>query len=104
MSFRSDKKRSQNVSLNDAIETDKNGNELTMMDVIAAPDTIAEDIDLKMQCERLRKEVDLLEGREAIIIRLRYGLDNTFPLTQRQIAVMLGISRSYVSELAYYKW
>ena len=69
------------------------------MDVIAAPDTIADDLDLKMRCERLRKAVDSLKGRESDIVRMRYGLGNSHPLTQRQIAAMLGISRSYVSRI-----
>ena len=104
MNFRAEKKTAQNVSIYDPIETDKNGNELTIIDVISTPDIILDDLDTKIKCEKLRDVVcHSLHGRDASIIWMRYGLNGSEPMTQKKVAGILGISRSYVSELAYCK-
>lgn len=100
MFLRAAKKTSLNVSISDPIDTDKHGNELTLLDIISCEDTIADDLDRKQKCQRLRGLVDTLaDDREAEIIRLRYGLNGGEPLTQKEIAVKLNISRSYVSRI-----
>ena len=100
MYFRSRKKLSAEVSLSDTIDIDKDGNPLTYMDVISAPDTIAEDIDLKIMSEKAKRIImTCLDAREKEIIVYRYGLDGDKPLTQRELASKLGISRSYVSRI-----
>ena len=97
MYLRSTKKTSLNVSISDPIDTDKHGNELTLLDIISCEDTIADDLDTKLKCLQLRGLVTKLgDPREIEIIRLRYGLDGTEPLTQKEIAAKLDISRSYV--------
>jgi len=100
MHFRSQKKHSCEVSINEAIDTDKDGNPLTYIDIISCDDTIAEDIDLRLNT---RKAIELirtrLDERERKIIILRYGLDGRTPVTQRELAEKLGISRSYVSRI-----
>ena len=100
MSLRAAKKSAQDVSISEPIDTDKHGNELTLLDVISCEDTIADDIDVKLRCERLREMMPrLLEGRELEIISKRYGLFGRRPQTQREIAAALNISRSYVSRI-----
>ena len=98
MYFRSQKKLQGEVSLSDSIETDKEGNALQLMDVVGVDDTMLDDIHDRDSALRLHQLVrDRLTTREAEIIRLRYGLGGTIPLTQREIAASFGISRSYVS-------
>ena len=100
MYFRSLKKTAGDVSINDPIDSDKDGNPLTLLDVVADEGNIADLIDEKMEGEKLRTLVATrLEPRERIIVRLRYGLDGDAPLTQREIAKKLNISRSYVSRI-----
>lgn len=100
MYFRSQKKLSCEVSINETIDTDKDGNPLTYSDIIACDDTIAEDIDLKINSSRAITFIrSVLTPRERQIIVLRYGLNNRRPVTQREIATMLNISRSYVSRI-----
>ena len=100
MFFRSAKKTAQDVSLNDPIDTDKDGNTLTLLDTIATDDHILEDIDLRMKVRQLYDAVKTrLSPREREIILLRYGLTGQRPLVQREIAKKLNISRSYVSRL-----
>ncbi len=100
MYFRSLKKSSHDFSLDEPIDSDSEGNPLTLMDIICTQDNIADDIDLKIKSEKVRVLVNSLSNkREKLIIVLRYGLDNKEPMTQREIAKMLGISRSYVSRL-----
>ena len=97
MYFRSQKKLQGEVSLSDSIETDKEGNALELMDVVGVDDTMLDDIHDRDSALRLRQLVDqCLTAREARIIRLRYGLGGTIPLTQREVASSFGISRSYV--------
>ena len=100
MYFRSMKKTNQEVSMNEPIDTDKNGNTLTLIDIIACDDTIIEDIDTKMKLERLTLIIDkVLDKREKNIVIERYGLNGNPPLTQRETAIKLCISRSYVSRI-----
>lgn len=100
MYFRSQKKLQGEVSLSDTIETDKEGNALQLMDVVGVDDTMLEDIHDRDNALLLHKLIaEHLTAREAKIIRLRYGLGGTVPLTQREIAVSFGISRSYVSRI-----
>lgn len=100
MYFRSQKKLSAEVSINETIDMDKDGNPLTYVDIISTDDTIAEDIDLKCRSERAREIIDrYLDKREREIIVLRYGLAGGRAITQRETAEKLGISRSYVSRI-----
>ena len=83
--------------MNDPIDTDKDGNALTLLDVIAEEDSIADDLDRKIKTNHLREYIQhCLTPRERTILMLRYGLDGSDPLTQREVAARLGISRSYV--------
>lgn len=100
MHFRNGRKNALNISISDPIETDRDGNTLTFMDIIACEDTIAEDLDLKWKSSKLRCYMhEVLDSREQQIIRLRYGIDTPGPLTQQVVAQRLGISRSYVSRI-----
>ena len=100
MHFRSVKKSSQDVSLNDAIDTDKDGNPLTLMDVMAVDDDILENIDRDMNLKVLYDYVSTeLNDREREIIIYRYGLYGHDTLTQRELAKHLNISRSYISRI-----
>lgn len=100
MYFRSQKKLQGEVSLADSIDTDKEGNALQLMDVVGVDDTMLDDIHDRDSALRLRRLVaETLTAREAEIIRLRYGLGGTVPLTQKEVASSFGISRSYVSRI-----
>lgn len=100
MYFRSQKRLSGEISLSDAIETDRDGNTLSLMDVISVDDSMLEDLDTRESCLKLRRNISAcLTDREAKIIALRYGLNNQPPKTQREIASLCGISRSYVSRI-----
>ena len=100
MFFRSKKKDSNVISVNEPIDTDSEGNPLTLIDIIYCDDTISDDIDLKKKSARLYELIDAMaEGRDKEIIIRRYGLYNTKELTQREIADKMGISRSYVSRI-----
>ena len=98
MYFRSQKKVQGEVSLSDSIEMDKEGNSLQLIDVIGVEDTMLDDLHDRDNAIRLHRLIqEKLTTREAEIIRLRYGLGGTIPLTQREVAASFGISRSYVS-------
>ena len=100
MYFRSSKKSSQDISLNEPIESDSDGNPITLMDVMFCEDTISDDIDFKIKSEKLKTFIEKLDNKkENEIIIKRYGLDDSKPMTQREIANNLGISRSYVSRI-----
>ncbi len=100
MFFRSKKKRGQEISINDQIDIDKDGNPLTYLDIISVNESIENDLDLKIHIEKIRALVDtVLLPREKEIIVLRYGLKGYQPRTQRDVAKHLGISRSYVSRI-----
>ena len=98
MHFRSQKKLQGEVSLSESIESDRDGNSLQLMDVIGVDDTMLDDLHDRDNAIRLHRLIqEKLTPREAEIIRLRYGLGGTIPLTQREVAASFGISRSYVS-------
>lgn len=100
MFFRSAKKTAQDVSISEPIDTDKDGNALTLIDVIATEDTIVDDLDTKLKIESLPQFMgEALSEREKEIISLRYGLTGADRLTQREVAKRLDISRSYVSRI-----
>lgn len=100
MHFRAGKKLSNDVYLSDALEVDKDGNPLTIEDTLSSPSDLAEDLEKKVQWEKAAKIISNMEDeREKEIIILRYGLDNKKPLTQREVAQRLNISRSYVSRI-----
>lgn len=100
MYFRAAKKTAQDVYISDPIDTDKDGNTLTLIDVITDNSDIVEDLDLKLKLKKLQEYLkDTLTPRELTIIRLRYGLDGKSELPQREVAKKLKISRSYVSRI-----
>ena len=100
MYFRSLKKSSADVSLSEALDTDTEGNSLSLMDVLAVEDDLAERVNLAEEARKVRNLVNtLLDSRESEIISARYGLNGESPLTQRECAARLGISRSYVSRI-----
>lgn len=100
MYFRARKKNSYEVSINETIDTDRDGNPLTYIDVIRVEDTIAEDIDRKIKTRRALEYIrDKLDEREKQVMILRYGLGESAPVTQREVAEKLGISRSYISRI-----
>ena len=100
MHFRASKKAACEVSVNETIDTDTDGNPLTYMDVICCEDTIADDINIRIQTEAARRIIScVLSEREQEILCMRYGLRGQSPVTQREVAHKLGISRSYVSRI-----
>ncbi len=101
MHFRSKKKISKEVSLYEPIGTDKEGNQIQLMDVVITEDEdVVEQMELGRQIGRLNEVIPkVLSGRELFIIINRYGLYEKEPMTQREIAAKLGISRSYVSRI-----
>lgn len=100
MHFRALKKQANDVFLGDTIDTDKDGNPLTIEDTISDSRDIAEELETKTRWEQVSKIIDNMEDeREKEIIILRYGLNNKPPLTQREVAQRLNISRSYVSRI-----
>lgn len=100
MYFRSKKKNSQDISINEPIDSDSEGNPLTLMDIISVEDTVADDIYEKITVQKLYEFIEEIENeREKSIIIMRYGLYYTEPMTQKQIAQRLHISRSYVSRI-----
>ena len=100
MYFRSLKKSSQDVSINDPIDTDKNGNALTLIDVISDKMDIADEIDRQIDLQKLNKILPIVLDKRAMkIIEMRYGLNGSREYTQHEIAEKLSISRSYVSRI-----
>ena len=100
MSFRAQKKHSSEISINETIDVDRDGNPLSYMDVISSDEDMPEEIDRKILTSRaLHCIKTALTLRERQIIIMRYGLFGTDELTQREIAEKLGISRSYVSRI-----
>jgi RNA polymerase sporulation-specific sigma factor len=101
MYFRSQKKHAGVTSINDPVDVDKDGNPLTYLEIIAAPDDIVDSIDRKIKLERIAKAIrTVLTERERKIMMLRYGMNKSGRhYAQRDVANMLGISRSYVSRL-----
>ena len=100
MFFRSQRKSAQDLRLSDSIESDREGNALSIQDVLAEEDDMFERVSTAELRRLVREKVEtVLDGREAALIRVRYGLDGGAPLTQRETAEKLGISRSYVSRI-----
>lgn len=100
MHFRGAKKLSQEMSFSEPIDTDSEGNPLTLMDIIAIDDTIVEDIDTRNKLIKLVQIIkEMPENRDKEILIKRYGLDGNSPLTQQEVAKQLKISRSYVSRI-----
>lgn len=100
MYFRSNKKYNNNISLNDVIGHDKDGNDITLIDVIEEKSINIEDgLEYKDNIKHLSKYLNVLNDRELEIIKMRYGLLNTDELTQNEIAKKMHISRSYVSRI-----
>ena len=100
MYFRGKKKSSQEISFNEPIDIDSEGNPLALIDIISEETDIADDIDLRIKSEKLYKYVSEIDDeRERTILIMRYGLYNTVPYTQKEVAEKLNISRSYVSRI-----
>lgn len=100
MFFRSQKKLQGEISLSETLDSDQDGGELYLMDVVGVEDTMLEDLDARDNHIRVRKLVEqCLTPKEADIIRRRYGLTGETPKTQREVAAAYGISRSYVSRI-----
>lgn len=100
MYFRAQKKLAAEVSLNETIDVDKEGNPLTWGDIIATEDTIADDLDIKVRSARAISIIsNELTPRERQVISMRYGIGGVEAITQREVAAKLGISRSYVSRI-----
>jgi RNA polymerase sporulation-specific sigma factor len=100
MVLRASKKYKGNLSLNDPIGVDKEGNELTIMDMIADDKDVIEDVERGIVMEKLLEVTkSCLDQREYEIIKLRYGLEGVCMLTQREVADKFGISRSYISRI-----
>lgn len=100
MHFRADKKNSKNVSIYDGISYDKEGNEITIIDVLKTTDPdFAEEIHKNDTIKLLREYMKILSSREREVLTKRYGLDGNDEITQKEIAKKLGISRSYVSRI-----
>ena len=100
MFYRNNKKNSKNVSLDESIGFDKDGNEISIVDIIKTPEPdFISDITTKDNIKKLNKYIDVLNPREKNIIIKRYGLFNTKETTQKEIAKELNISRSYVSRI-----
>ena len=100
MHFRNLKKSSQNVSLEDAVDIDKDGNTLKLMDLLSIDDDFADNLDKKLNLQKINKYLtETLTKRELQIINMRYGLNGSKPLTQREVSSIMNISRSYVSRI-----
>lgn len=100
MHFRGQKKSAGDVSLSEALDTDGEGDGPALLDTISTDPDILEELSRREAVQQVRQAVDqVLEGREAQVIRLRYGLDGKPPMPQREVAALIGISRSYVSRI-----
>ena len=99
MTIRASKKYTAEVSINDPIGTDKEGNEISLNDILGTePDAIIDDLDTKIKIGVMLESIGkVLTEREKYVLIYRYGLFGVLPHTQREVAAMLGISRSYVS-------
>lgn len=99
MHLRNIKKMRQEVYMYDPIGYDKEGNEISLIDILTTDNEIVDIVEMKMQDEKMRSKIGLLSRRERQVIEMRYGLFNGLKETQREIARKLGISRSYVSRI-----
>ena len=101
MTIRASKKTKTEVSLHDPIGIDKEGNEISLIDILGSDsDIILDEVELKIQTKKLYQKMEkVLKSREKTVIEMRYGLASGLVKTQREIAEILGISRSYVSRI-----
>ena len=100
MYFRSQRKSAQDVSLSDYIETGTDGAALSLMDVVAEDGDLLERISTREQIQQLRKAIDqVLTEQEREVVQLRYGLNGSAPMRQREVSQVTGISRSYISRI-----
>ena len=100
MNFRAQKKHADQIYMGEPIETDGDGNQLTLMDIIDDGTDLPEQVDMQIQSKQLYEYLQsVLEPRETEILVYRYGLYGSSPLTQKEVSKKLGISRSYVSRL-----
>ena len=100
MHFRNQRKCAQDVFISDPIDTDKEGNSLTLQDIMSDDDNIFDHIDLRLKSEQMYNFIEKnLTPREQKILVMRYGLFCRRPMTQREVAKELDISRSYVSRI-----
>ncbi len=100
MHFRSQKKLAGEISINETIDVDRDGNPLSYMDVICSDEDMVEEVDREMMQHKMRLYMDqILSPRERLILKMRYGLDGMEAETQKEIADKLQISRSYVSRI-----
>ena len=101
MSLRAERKQVSEVSLSDAVGVDNDGNDVTLMDILGGnPDTVMDEVQARLDTERIRKTMrEVLTEREYVVVRLRFGLFGAYRMAQREVATLLGISRSYVSRI-----
>ncbi|MCL2512824.1 MAG: helix-turn-helix domain-containing protein [Oscillospiraceae bacterium] len=100
MHFRNLKKMAQDVSLDEPIEGNKEGNPISIMDTLYSEDTIADDLNRDFNAAKIRGLIkEIKDPKSHAVITMRYGLDGGEPLTQREVAEKLQISRSYVSRI-----
>ena len=103
MNYRNNKKNNKNVSINESIGFDKEGNEITLLDILKTPDPdFAMDIHTKNNIKLLKKYFNVLSKREKDIIIKRFGLNNKEEVTQKEIAKELGISRKHFTTASSY--
>lgn len=101
MTIRASKKIRTEISLHDPIGMDKEGNEINLLDILGSDaDNILDEVELRIQIKKLYQQMEkILKKRERVVLEMRYGLLNGVSKTQREIAEMMGISRSYVSRI-----
>ena len=101
MSIRTEKKQVAEVSFTEPIGMDGDGNDITLMDILGSePDTVADEVGRRLDADKVRTEMErILTQRERAVINMRYGLSGGYCMPQREVAAMLGISRSYISRI-----
>jgi len=100
MFLRKNKKKKVEISLEETLNYDAEGNELHLEDILGTEDDVVpKEFEAVMDKETLKREIDILDEREKEIMTLRYGLNNTLEYTQKEVAEMLGISQSYISRI-----
>lgn len=100
MHLRSQKKSKCEVSIHDPVGVDREGNEITLQDILGTEnDIVADKVEMSMEYEQVLGKMHILSKREKDVLVMRFGLNNDKPLTQREIGQKLGISRSYVSRI-----
>jgi RNA polymerase sporulation-specific sigma factor len=100
MHLRAARKNRNDLMLGEPIGSDKEGNEITLLDILdTGSEVVADEVEVRLEEEKLREKLACLSRREKIVLELRYGLKDGMTRTQREIARLLGISRSYVSRI-----